>query len=350
MNIVKKSGDYATIVEVSPRDGLPAVCGGTSTANKIMYINSLVNAGLTQIEAAAFTHPRLIPENADAEKIVDGIAKKSDVTYIGLVPNEIGCRRAVVTEINEILTLIAASDIFNQLNTGRTKKQSLNKALPAILEAAGGAGKKSRTYIMTAFGCPYTGRIPSDEVIHLFLKLTYMGVKEIVLLDSTGMANPRQVKELVRQILALETNVNVAVHFHNTRGSAIANCVAAYEAGVRIFYTSIGGLSGTPYGAMELGFGYWNVPTEDLVHLFEEMGIDTGIDINRLLECVKIAEVLAGSPLPGHILRANPNKRLADIPDLSFLLSHDLRYTRMSEIMSRAKADSSTEPPEVHYT
>ena len=212
---------------------------------------------------------------------------------------------------------MATSDIFNQLNSGKPIRQTLHKVLPAIFEAANDAHKKARTYILTAFGCPYTGHIPSEEVIQLLLKLTYMGVKEIVLLDSTGMANPRQVKELVRQILSLNMNINLGVHFHNTRGSAIANCVAAYDGGVRTFYTSIGGLSGTPYGAMQLAFGYWNVPTEDLVHLFEEMGIDTGIDIDRLLECVRLAETLAGKPLPGHILRANPNARLADLPDVS---------------------------------
>ncbi len=315
-----KAEEHITIVEVSPRDGLPAVCAGVSTADKIMYIDALINAGLTQIEVAAFTHPRLIPENADAEKVVSGIRKKAGVTTIGLVPNEIGCRRALVTEIDEILTIIATTDIFNQFNTGKTRRQSLYKVIPSIFEAAAAEGKKSRTYLMTAFGCPYTGKIPCEEIIQLFLRLSCMGAKEVTLLDSTGMANPRQVKELVRQVMDLKTGTSLAVHFHNTKGTALTNCVAAYEAGARTFYSSVGGLSGTPSGAMELVFGYWNVPTEDIVHLFEEMGIHTGINIEHLLECVKMAESLAGKTLPGHLLRAGPNSRLLKPPDPTTLI------------------------------
>lgn len=312
---MKKNEDCVTLVEVSPRDGLPAICGGTSTVNKVMYIDSLSNAGLKKIECAAFTHPRLQPDNADAELVMTGIKKMPGVVYMGLVSNEIGCRRALITEIDEIVTLIATSDVFTELNAGKSKRLTLHKVLPAIFEATKKAGKGLSSYIMTAFGCPYTGKVPPDEVIQLFLQLTYMGAKEIVLVDSTGMANPRQVKDLVKSILALNAGNNLAVHFHNTRGAAIANCIAAYEAGARTFYTSIGGMSGTPYGAVELDFGYWNVPTEDLAHLFEEMGISTGIDIDHLLECVKIAESLAGKALPGHLLRAKLNSRLADIPD-----------------------------------
>ncbi|MDD5168452.1 MAG: hypothetical protein PHN75_06515 [Syntrophales bacterium] len=321
---MKNLEDRITIVEVSPRDGLPVLCRGASTADKIMYVNHLVDAGLKQIEVAAFTHPRLTPENADAEGIVAGITKRNDVTYIGLVTNEIGCRRALATELGEILTIIATSDVINQFDTGRTIKQYMHKILPAIFEAAIKAGKKTRTYIMTAFGCPYTGQIPGEEVINLFLKLSYLGAKEIVLLDSTGMANPRQVKDLVHQILSLDTGIELAVHFHNTRGSAIANCLAAYDAGVRKFYASTGGMSGTPHGAMELPFGYWNIPTEDLVHLFEEMGIDTGIDMDSLLGCVKIAEALAAKSLPGHLLRAKPSYRPTEAPDIQSMLDYRL--------------------------
>lgn len=319
---MKKKEDHITIVEVSPRDGLPAIRGGTSTADKIMYINSLANAGLKKIECVAFTHPRLIPENADAEKIMAGISKRSDVTYIGLVSNEIGCRRALAAGIDEILTLVATSDIYNQLSVGKSKRETLHKILPAIIEATNKTNKPVRCYIQTAFGCPYKGKVSWEDVLQLFLKLTYMGASEIVLLDSTGMANPRQVREYAKKILDLDTDVSLAVHFHNTRGTAMANCIAAYDAGIRTFYTSIGGLSGTPYGASELDFGYWNVPTEDLVHLFHEMGIETGLDMDLLLECVKIAETLAGKPLPGHLLRANLNSRLADIPDLSNMLTY----------------------------
>ncbi len=311
----KNGEERVTIVEVSPRDGLPAVCDGLSTADEIMYINKLSETGIQKIECVTFTHPRLLPKDYNAEKLIEGIHKKPGVTYIGLVPNEIGCRRALITKIDEILMLVSASDTFNRLNVGRTLRESLNKMLPAILDAAGKSKRSIRIYILTAFGCPYTGQVLPDEVLQLVLKLSYLGASEIVLVDSTGMANPITVKNLIRSILGLNLDISLAVHFHNTRGTAIANCIAAYEAGVRIFDTSLGGMSGTPYGAMELDFGYWNVPTEDLVHLFEEMGIKTGVDFDRLLECVQIAEKLAGKPLPGHLLRARPASHISEIPE-----------------------------------
>jgi len=310
----RKEDDQITIVEVSPRDGLTQVCKGLSTADKIKYINKLSETGLRKIECASFTHPRLLPEGYDAEKLIEGISKKPDVTYVGLVPNEIGCRRAVITQIDEILILLSASDTFNKLNLGRPLKETLNKMLPAILDTAVKNSRSIRVYLMTAFGCPYTGKISTEDIAQLLLKLSYMGASEIVLVDSTGMANPRTVKSTIRTLLEQQLNINLAVHFHNTRGTAIANCVAAYEAGIRIFDTSLGGMSATPYGVGELDIGYWNVPTEDLVHLFEEMGIKTGIDLTKLLDCVRLAEKMAGMPLPGHLLRAGKASTIARIP------------------------------------
>ena len=157
-------------------------------------------------------------------------------------------------------------------------------------------------------------KVNVEDIAQLLLKLSYMGASEIVLVDSTGMANPKSVKETLRTLLDLQLDINLAVHFHNTRGAAVANCVAAYEAGIRIFDTSLGGMSATPYGVSELDIGYWNVPTEDLVHLFEEMGIKTGIDLDKLLDCVRLAEKMAGISLPGHILRAGKASGIAEIP------------------------------------
>jgi hydroxymethylglutaryl-CoA lyase len=310
----RKKDAQVTLVEVSPRDGLPEVCNGLSTEDKIKYINKLSETGLSKIECASFTHPRLMPEGYDAEKLIAGIAKKPEVTYTGLVPNEIGCRRAVITQIDEILILLSASDTFNRLNLGRSLKESLNKMLPSIMETAVKNSRSIRVYVMTAFGCPYTGRISPEEVAQLLLKLDYMGASEAVLLDSTGMANPRSVKSTIRALLDLQLGINLAVHFHNTHGTAIANCVAAYEAGIRIFDTSLCGMSATPYGVSKLDVGYWNVPTEDLAHLFEEMGIRTGIDLGKLMDCAKLAEKMAGVPLPGHILRARPVSHIFEIP------------------------------------
>ncbi|MFO7569465.1 MAG: hydroxymethylglutaryl-CoA lyase [Smithellaceae bacterium] len=317
-----KKEERVTIVEVSPRDGLPAVCQGLSMADKIAYVNSLSETGLKKIECVSFTHPRLLPAGYDAEKLIAGIAKKTDVTYVGVVPNEIGCRRALITQIDELLILLAASDVFNKINLGRPLRESLNKLLPAILDMAVKHDRSVRVYIMTAFGCPYTGAIPTESIAQLLMKLSYMGASEVVLVDSTGMANPRGVKSTLASLLNLKLNINLAVHFHNTRGAAMANCLAAYEAGVRIFDTSLGGMSATPYGLRELALGYWNVPTEDLVHLFEEMGIKTGVHLDRLLACVRLAEKLTGKPLPGHLLRAGPAGHISKVPDPLNLQPH----------------------------
>ena len=309
-----KNDGQVTIVEVSPRDGLPEVCKGLSTANKIKYINRLSETGLSKIECASFMHPRLLPRGYDAEKLITGISKKQGVTYVGLVPNEIGCRRAMTTQIDEILILLSASDTFNKLNIGRTLKESLNKMLPSILDTVVKNSRSVRVYVMTAFGCPYTGKISAEDIVQLLLKLSYMGASEVVLVDSTGMANPRSVQSTLRKLLDMKLDINLAVHFHNTRGAAIANCVAAYDAGIRIFDTSLGGMSATPFGASELDIGCWNVPTEDLVYLFEEMGIKTGVDLEKLLDCVRLAEQMAGMHLPGHLLRAGKSSQIVGIP------------------------------------
>lgn len=311
---LRKNDAQVTIVEVSPRDGLPEVCQGLSTAEKIKYINKLSETGLRKIECASFMHPRPLPRDYDAEKLITGISKKQGVTYVGLVPNEIGCRRAMITQIDEILILLSASDTFNKLNIGRTLKESLNKMLPSILDTAAKNSRSVRVYVMTAFGCPYTGKISIEDIVQLLLKLSYMGASEVVLVDSTGMANPRSVQSTLRILLDLQLDINLAVHFHNTRGAAVANCVAAYDAGIRIFDTSLGGMSATPYGVSELDIGCWNVPTEDLVHLFEEMGIKTGVDLEKLLDFVRLAEEMAGMHLPGHLLRAGKSSQLVGIP------------------------------------
>jgi len=310
----RKNDTQVTIVEVSPRDGLPEVCKGLSTADKIKYINKLSETGLRKIECASFMHPRLLPQGYDAEKLIMGISKKQGVTYVGLVPNEIGCRRAMITQIDEILILLSASDTFNKLNIGRTLKESINKMLPSILDTAAKNSRSVRVYVMTAFGCPYTGKISIEDIVQLLLKLSYMGASEVVLVDSTGMANPRSVQSTLRILMDLQLDVNLAVHFHNTRGAAIANCIAAHDAGIRIFDTSLGGMSATPYGVSELDIGCWNVPTEDLVHLFEEMGIKTGVDLEKLLDCVRLAEQMAGMHLPGHLLRAGRSSQIVGIP------------------------------------
>lgn len=291
-----------TIVETSPRDGLSHVKKIT-TSDKIHFINKLSETGIEKIDSVSFTHPALYPKYADAEEVTKGIKKMHDVIYSGMAPNEIGCRRAVITKIDEISFLINVSDDYNRNNSLKTLRETLNK-IPIICEMAVSNGKAVRAYILCAFGCPYAGKIPAEDVIQLVIKLSHLGANEISLLDSTGMANPRQVKSLLKTIIDLKLPSQIAVHFHNTRNAAMVNCIAAYEVGVRIFDTAIGGLSWPLYGPIEADFGYWNVPTEDLAYLFEEMGVRTGINMDRLLKCVELAEKLSGRPLHGHLLNA----------------------------------------------
>jgi hydroxymethylglutaryl-CoA lyase len=298
-----KTGNYGstdvTIVEISPRDGFPYIRNVT-TEQKINLINMLSETGIKKIDAIAFTHPALFPQNADAEEVVKGIKKKSGVTYACMIPGEMGCRRAVNTKIEEITFVISVSDAYNQKIGLKTLRETLNK-IPTIFEMAINHGKTVRVYVLAAFGCPYSSKISADDVINLYLKLSHLGASEISLVDSTGLANPKQVKSLVKAIINLKLPSKLAVHFHNTRNTAIANCVAAYEAGVRIFDTSLNGLSWPLFGRIEDDLSFWNVPTEDLVNLLEEMGIRTGVSLDRLMECANFVEKIAGRPLPGHL-------------------------------------------------
>lgn len=315
MKSIHKSGSAVTIVDCGPRDGMSALEHHVPTVEKVRLINGLIAAGVKKIDCAAFTHPRIMPKSADAEQIVALIEKRPDVKLIGLAPSEVACRRAVLTEVDEILVLVAATESFNKVALGLSLRQLMNKSLPAIFETARQGAKIIRAYILTAFGCPYSGETDPATVLEIASRLARMGAAEISLVDSTGMANPNQVQDLARSILALGLESTLAVHFHDTRGTAIANCMAAYEAGVRIFDTAVGGLSGTPFGAPHQELGVWNVPTEDLVSLFEAMGVKTGIDMDRLLESVALAEDIAGRRLGGHILRSGPYARLAEIPE-----------------------------------
>lgn len=300
--IKKQANNEVVIVENSPRDGLSYI-QGTTTESKINYIHMLSETGLKRIDSVAFTHPVLYPKYADAEDVVKGIKKKPGVIYSGMVPNEMGCRRAVNTKIDEISVLISISDAYNKKNRLRPLREILNK-IPTVFDMVIKSGKSIRAFILAAFGCPFAGKIPIADIVQLFIRLSHLGAAEISLLDSTGLAYPNHVKELVKSIIELKLPTKLAVHFHNTRNTAMVNCIAAYEAGVRIFDTSIHGLSWPLYGPIESDSGYWNVPTEDLVNLFEEMGIHTGIDIDRLLKCVEYVEKLAGRPLHGHLKNA----------------------------------------------
>ena len=303
-----------TIVDSSPRDG-PVALPRISTSEKIALAKSLLHSGLSKIDCVAFTHPRIRPEYADAEKVIHALDRGPDVRIIGIAPNEIACRRALSTDIDEIGTLVAASESFNQSVLGTSIRETLYKTSPAIFQACLENGKTIRVYLLAAFYCQYEGAVPVENIIELASKLAFMGVNEISLVDTPGMANPKQVKETISALLDLDLNANLAVHFHNTRGMGLVNCLAAYEAGIRIFDSAIGGLSGTPFGAPKMKVGSWNVPTEDLVNLFHDIGVNTGIDLDAIVDSVKFAQKLARQELAGHVLSARKTFESSNFPE-----------------------------------
>jgi len=303
-----------TIVDSSPRDG-PVALPRISTSEKIALAKSLLQSGITKIDCVAFTHPRIRPEYADAEKVIHALDSGPDVRIIGIAPNEIACRRALSTDIDEIGTLVAASESFNRSVLGTSIRETLYKTSPAIFQACLEKGKTIRVYLLTAFFCQYEGKVPVENIIELASKLAFMGVNEISLVDTPGMANPKQVKETISALLDLNLNANLAVHFHNTRGMGLVNCLAAYEAGIRIFDSAIGGLSGTPFGAPKMEVGSWNVPTEDLVNLFHDIGVSTGIDLDAIVDSVKFAQKLARQELAGHLLKTRKTFESSNFPE-----------------------------------
>lgn len=299
------------LIECAPRDGLSALANKVSTAEKTRFIEMLAAAGLSTVDCVSFHHPRLNPRHADAERVMARVQKRNNTLYLGLVPDEIGCRRALTTAVDGVVTLAAVSERFLIEMLGQSIKERLYKTIPSIFESARKGGKHINVYLQTAFGCPFVGLIRPAQVVDMAARLAYLGADRISFVDNPGMATPKQVKALMSEIMQLGLDVEFSVHFHDIRGTALANCIAAYEVGIRSFDTAVGGLSRALIGSPTTDIGLSNVPTEDLVHVFEAMGVATGIDMDALLRSVEFAEKLAGGPLPGHILRAGPNLNLS---------------------------------------
>jgi len=272
------------IVENSPRDGLQYLKGVT-TQQKINFINHLSETGIKAIDCVSFIHPALFPQYADAEEVISGIKSKPGVIYSGMVPNEMGCRRALATKIDEISFLLSTNDDFSLSQKLKPLRETLNN-LPTLCQMSALSGKQIRAHI-TTFEYPGDMNL-SDELLQLIIKLNHLGVKEISLMDFSSGANPVKVKKAVKSILDLNLSTELAVHFHNNRNAAMANCVAAYEAGVRVFDTALAGLSSPHSGSVHADYIYMNLPTEDLVYLFESIGIPTGIDMDALMRCVEL--------------------------------------------------------------
>jgi len=288
-----KASDAATIVEVGPRDGLQYESVFFPTEKKIELIDMLSDSGLKRIEVSSFVHPKVIPHLRDAVEVLHGITRKEGVIYSALVPNLKGCQRALETPIDEIALFVSASEEHNQKNVGMSVADSL-QGFQDIGRLALEAGKSLRGYIVTTFGCPYEGTIPLTRVRDIARAYADCGVTEVSLGDTTGMANPLKVLDTMAYLMETLPEISLAAHFHNSRGLGLANAFAAYQAGIRVFDSSVGGLGGCPTAIGAMG----NVPTEDLVNMLEEMGVSTGIDFDQLLKASALVKEVLDTELP----------------------------------------------------
>lgn len=285
-----------TITEVGPRDGLQNEALIVDTEHKVEFVRRLSGCGLTRIEACSFVHSKAIAQMADAKSVMSVLPRRDNLTYIALVPNEVGARNAIAANAQEIATVVSASESHNRANVNRSVEESL-AGIGRVAELSTEAGLPWAGYIATSFGCPYEGDVPVERVIAIARRLRDLGSYTIGLGDTIGAANPRQVSAIVRAFQDALPETPLRLHFHDTRGTGLANVFAALLEGVDSFDGSVGGLGGCPYAPGSAG----NVATEDLVYMLERMGIETGVDLARLIDVAKWAESLVGRSLPGRV-------------------------------------------------
>ena len=267
------------IVEVGPRDGLQNEKEWVPTETKISLIEKLADAGLTKIEATSFVSPKWVPQLKDAHEVFTGIKRISGVSYPVLTPNMKGFERALEADAKEIAVFSAASEAFTQKNTNCSIEESINRFRP-VLEEAKKNNIPVRGYISCVLGCPYQGNVAVEDVVNLAAKMTEMGCFQISLGDTIGAGTPVQAKRMVQKVSEKVPVSKLALHFHDTRGQALANIFACLELGVTVIDASVAGLGGCPYAKGATG----NVATEDVVFMLHGMDIETGIDLNKLIE------------------------------------------------------------------
>jgi isopropylmalate/homocitrate/citramalate synthase len=297
---VSGSADRVRIYEVGPRDGLQNEAVAISVADKVRFIELLADAGLREIEATSFVAPRAIPQLADADEVMAGLPRRPGVRYPVLVPNLRGLDRAERSGVDAIAVFTAATDAFTEHNIGLTVDQSL-EAFAAVLARAGELRWWRRAYVSTAFGCPYTGAVAPERSVEVARRLVELGADEICFGDTIGVAVPSQVGPLIERALGAGLRLDrVALHFHDTRGTALANVVAGLAVGVRCFDASTGGTGGCPYAPGAAG----NLATEDLVYLLDGLGMDHGARLEGVLEAARFAARVLGRPLASKVGQA----------------------------------------------
>lgn len=298
------------ISDVSPRDGFQIERNLIPLESKVETINALSRAGMPVVEVTSFVSARMVPQMVDAELVMKSIERLPGTKYSVLVPNIKGAERALETGPNQINLLVSASDSHNLANIRRTTFETLDsfKDIPGLtygteVSLCGG--------IATAFGCPFEGAVAHSRLFNVVERYLELGINAISLADTTGMANPAQVNTTVEAVRKRWPDVEIHLHFHNTRSMGIANVYAGFLSGVRHFDASLGGIGGCPFAPGAMG----NIATEDTVHMFQEMGIQTGVDLDALISAAKGLQVMLGRELPGQVMKAGKASVLFPLPN-----------------------------------
>jgi hydroxymethylglutaryl-CoA lyase len=294
------------IREVGPRDGIQSEPAHVATDDKIRLLDALGETGLRYIEAVSFVSPKAIPQMADAREVWTGMTRHPDVFYSALVPNRKGAETAAEVGVDGMQVFIAASESYNLKNVRRSVKDSIANVADVVA-----VGRDSRIPVegtlSTAFGCPYEGDVPPARVVEVSGWMVDQGIGAISFGDTTGMATPRRVREVIDAVRDAFPDLEINMHFHDTRGTGLANVVTALEMGIDYFDASVGGMGGSPYAEGATG----NITTEDLVHMLQDMEIDTRIDLDRLIEAARIAQRFIEGDLPSKMLKAGPRWNVA---------------------------------------
>jgi hydroxymethylglutaryl-CoA lyase len=295
--------DRVRIREVGPRDGFQNEPEVIPTADKVRLIGMLARSGLGRLEVTSFVRPDVIPQLSDAEEVLEAIERPDGVAYSVLIPNERGLERALALRdrFDEVNLFLSASETHNRKNVNRSIAESL-EGLARTIKRARGEGLRCEGVISVSFGCPYEGEVPSERVFEIAQRLAEAGCEEVAFGDTTGMANPRQVAEFFPAARERLPGAELTAHFHNTRGQGLANVLAALEAGVDSFESAFAELGGCPVPPGSTG----NISTEDLVSMLHEMGIETGIELEAVVEASRAVQDLLGRSLGAHVLRAGP--------------------------------------------
>ncbi len=307
--MTKTSKPRAYVHEVATRDGFQNEGRFISTPAKIALVNSLSLTGLTKIEVTSFTSPKAIPPLADAEAVMAGIHRIRSVCYTALVPNLRGAERALSSGVDEFNLVMSVSETHNLTNLRMTREQSA-AALAETIKFAADARVPVNLSLSCIFGCPMDGNVDPDEALGWASRFTDLGVRGVTLCDTTGMAYPAQVASITTKFKSRWPATALSLHFHNTRGMGLANVLAATENGANSFDAALGGIGGCPYAPGATG----NVCTEDMVHMLELNGFDTGVDLDALLACAAQLPALIGHDVPSQLLKAGPRLKLHPLP------------------------------------